>query len=466
MMSQDEFSRIVGAARLEVSQSHVNFHGGDPVFPSSMCLASGMGAALAMIGSGIDEIWAARTGRRQEINIDLNHAAFFMSSMWLLKINDEAATETDDLGPLPVEGLFKCRDERWVSISCVFPPLTNGTLEVLGCAQDRKSAAAAIAQWDSFDLERALTEKDLSGVVIRSEKEWLSHPQGMATSDLPVVELEQIGDAPPMPLPEGLQPLAGLRVLDLTRVLAGPTVSRTLAEFGADVLQISAPHHPDLNSSQADTGHGKKRAHLNINNPADEHRLRELIGDADVFSQSFRTGRLANRGFSPEQVAAANPGIIYVSENCYGHTGPWIHKRGFDSNARATSGVLLKHEQPGDRPDPERLHFAMHDYATGCWGAYGVLQALIKRATVGGSWQVRVSLNQTAQWFLRLGAPYDPAAAPSQADLWAMFSDYSEFNDSSYGRLERLKPVLQMSETEPVWEGPTLRPGESEASWG
>ena len=465
MMTQKEFARIIDASGVSFPQSATSFKGGDPVFPSPMCLASGMGAAMAMVGSGIDDIWAARSGRRQEINVDLNHAALFMSSMWLLKVDGEVATTMDELDDLPVEGLFKCRDGKWISISCVFPPLTNGTLEVLGCESDRDSAAAAIAEWESFELEEALTERDLSGVVIRNEKEWLNHPQGHAASSLPVVELEQIGDAPPSPLPEGTRPLSGLRVLDLTRVLAGPTVSRTLAEFGADVLHIGAPHLADLKSSQADTGHGKRRAHINIDKPEDKRLLRELMRDADIFSQSFRTGHLAQRGFSPEQVAAASPGVIYVSENCYGHKGPWIHKRGYDSNVRAASGVLLLHEQPGAPADPERLHFAMHDYATGCWGAYGVLAALKKRAEVGGSWHVKVSLNQTARWFLSLGTPYDQSASQTQTSLWEMFNDYSEFSESSYGQLQRLKPVLQMSETAPVWQGPTLKPGESKPEW-
>ena len=145
---------------------------------------------------------------------------------------------------------------------------------------------------------------------------------------------------------KGITPLSGLRVMDMTRVLAGPTVARTLAEFGADILHITARHLPDLTSAQADTGHGKRRTFLDLNDPEDLLQLRHLVKGADVFNQSFRTGRLANRGFSPDQVAAMRPGIIYVSENCYGHHGPWQHKRGYDSNVRAASGVLMQHENP------------------------------------------------------------------------------------------------------------------------
>lgn len=464
-MTQAEFARLITAAGQQLPQSTIRFRGSDPVFPSPMCLASGMGSALAMVGSAIDDIWTSRTGRRQVIDIDLNHAALFMSSMWLLKIDGHAATTTDDLGSLPVEGLFQCADGKWISISCVFPALTNGTLEVLDCDPDHDAATKAIAGWNSFELEEALTARDLSGVVVRTEDEWLNHPQSSATGTLPVVELECIGEAPVSPLPDGDRPLTSLHVLDLTRVLAGPTISRTLAEFGAEVLHIGAPHLPDLNSSQADTGHGKRRAHLNLNVTADQQCLRELIRGADVFSQSYRTGRLARRGFAPEQVADLKPGIIYVSENCYGHSGPWMQKRGYDSNVRAASGVLLVHEQPGDPIDPQRLHYAMHDYGTGCWGAFGVLQALKKRAEIGGSWHVKVSLNQTARWFMRLGIPYDPVVAPTQDVLWDMFANYSEINESSYGQLQRLRPVIQMSETVPTWQGPTLKPGESEPRW-
>ena len=173
-----EFDRLVRAAGLDLPQSGIQFLGGDPVFPSAMCLATGMGSAMGMVGSAIDDIWAAQSGRRQEIAIDLTYAALFMSSMWLLRINGEPATESDDLGPLPAEGIFRCADGRWLSISCVFPPLTEGTLEVLDCAADPDAVRQAISKWNSFELEQALTERDLSGVVIRSHDEWLAQPPG------------------------------------------------------------------------------------------------------------------------------------------------------------------------------------------------------------------------------------------------------------------------------------------------
>ena len=430
-----------------------------------MCLASGMGSALAMVGSAIDDIWAARTGRRQEIAVDLTHAALFMSSCWLLNIDGHPATDEDDLSSLPAEGIFQCADGRWLSISCVFPSLTLGTLEVLGCDADPDAVREAISKWNSFELEQALTDQDLSGVVVRSHDEWLEQPQGKAMRDIPVIEIERIGDAPPTPLPQGERPLSGLRVMDLTKVLAGPTVARTLAEFGADVLHIGAQHLSDLIYCQADTGHGKRRTFLDLTRTDELAHLRRLITDADVFNQSYRTGRLANRGLAPEQVAELRPGIIYVSENCYGHHGPWQHKRGYDSNVRAASGVLMVHENPGDAVDPDRLHYAMHDYGTGCWGAYGVLKALDKRAKEGGSWHVKISLNQTARWFMRLGNQYDPALSPTHEALKALFTDYSETVESSYGQLQRLRPVLQMSETTPYWQAPTVVPGENDAVW-
>lgn len=464
-MDLNEFKRIADAAGGFRSESRIRFDGGDPLFPSPMCLATGMGSALGMVGSAIDDIVVLRGGDRQDISIDLTHAGLFMSSMWLLKIDGIPATQKNDRAPLPAEGLFRCRDGRWISISCVFPSLTNGTLAVLHCEPERSKVAEAISTWNSFELEDALTAKDLSGVVVRDQAEWLLHPQGKALKDRPVVELERIGDAPVTPLPDGNAPLEGLRVLDSTRVLAGPAISRTLAEFGADVLHIGSPSLPDLFSAQIDTGHGKRRAHLDLAVGEDDRKLRQLICEGDIFSQSYRTGHLARRGFAPEDIARMKPGAIYVSVNCYGHDGPWQAKRGYDSNARAASGLLLMHEKLAQAEPLERLQYAMLDYATGCWGAFGVLEALKKRAEFGGSWHVKVSLNQTAQWFLRLGVPYDPRNAADRQTLQEAFSRYSETCESSYGELERLKPVIGMSATPPRWIGPTLKPGESVPSW-
>ena len=385
--------------------------------------------------------------------------------MWLLKIDGEPAITRFPTQPSPADGVFQCADRRWVFTASGFPRLGAGTLEVLGCQPDRDAVIQAVAKRESAELEESLTARGLTGVVVRTHDEWLEHPQGEAIRDVPAVVIERIADAPPTPLPAGGRPLSGLRVLDTTRVLAGPTVARTLAEFGADVLQVGVPHVPDLVFNQADTGHGKRRAFLDLTRPEDSGRMRQLLVHADVFSQSDRAGSMKRLGFGPDEVAALRPGIIYMSENCYGHVGPWEAKRGFDMNAQATCGIYGLHQAPGETLPRGGVAMAMNDYGTGYWGAYGVLRALLRRAQEGGSWHVKVSLSQTARWFMRLGTPYDKASGLADADLLALADRYREARDSAYGRLSRLKPIIQMSETPPSWELGTELPGSHQPVW-
>ena len=215
----------------------------------------------------------------------------------------------------------------------------------------------------------------------------------------PAVIIERIGDAPPKPIPGGELPLNGVRVIDNTKVLAGPTISRTLAALGADALHIGAPDVADLQAAQADTGHGKRRAHVDFDTADGRDTLWNLLEDADIFSQSYRAKSLARRGLSPEALAERCPGIIYISENAYGQFGPWQEKRGFDGNVQAASGI--HHVQQKDMASMMGVGpaIALNDYGTGYWGAYGALEALRRRSIEGGSWHVRVALGQTAAWF-------------------------------------------------------------------
>ena len=164
---------------------------------------------------------------------------------------------------------------------------------------------------------------------------------GCGVASLPLIEIVRIGEAPPETLPRGERPLAGIRVLDLTRVLAGPTCARTLAEHGADVLKIIAPHLPDSGSVELDTGLGKLSTHLDLRNQQDVETLRTLVRGADVFSQSYRPGALAGHGFSPEALAEMRPGIVCVELRAWGREAPWRERRGFDTIVQTATGMAL-----------------------------------------------------------------------------------------------------------------------------
>ena len=348
-MKSIDLPRVAAAAKLPTPTSTVEFSGsGDPIYPSPMCLAEGTAGVLAMIAAEFDALSTAQSGTPQAAVIDPAHALATISSMWVLKVDGEPAM-TKLVDPMAAgQGVFQCADGRWLYLLSGFPHLVEKTMDVLGCSLD--NLEAHVAEHASDELEGKLVDANLTGVVIRDHAQWLEHPQGEALRDQPAVIIEKIGDAPKRPLPESA--LEGLRILDATRVLAGPTCAKTLAALGADVLHVGSASVPDMAAAQADTGAGKRRAYVDLSTPEGTATMRALIEDADVFSQSYRAKSLSRRGLGPEDAAAVRPGIIYVTENAYGDFGPWREKRGFDGNVQAASGIHVLHNPPVLRSIP------------------------------------------------------------------------------------------------------------------
>src|SRR5213082_3765325 len=287
--------------------------------------------------------------------------------------------------------------------------------------------------------------------MVRTTQQWAEHPQSAAVALLPLIEIERIGDAPREPLPPAARPLRGIRVLDLTRVLAGPTCARTLAEHGADVLRITGAHLPSLGYQELDTGHGKLAAHLDLRAPGDVDILRGLVRKADVFSQGYRPGTLANRGLSPEELSAIRPGLVYVSLCAFSHAGPWASRRGFDTVVQNVSGITTRQGQvfPGaEAGAPQFYPVSAIDYLTGYLMAFGAMVALARRAREGGSWLVRISLAQTGRWLVGRGeVPERELKDVPKEFTREELERWSTVSDTPAGRLHHLGPVMRLSET-------------------
>ena len=284
----------------------------------------------------------------------------------------------------------------------------------------------------------------------------------------PLLEITKIGDSPPEPFPEGDRPLSGIRVLDLTRVLAGPTCARTLAEHGADVLKITAPHLASIGSQEYDTGHGKLSAHLDLRESRDLDTLRDLIRNADVFSQGYRPGTLAGRGLSPEDLASLRPGIVYVTLSAFGRVGPWASRRGFDTVVQTVSGITARQGDlfPGAQPGPQFYPVSAIDYLTGYLMAWGALLALARRATEGGSWLVTISLAQTGRWLVGRGqVPENQLCEVPEDFTPEEIASWSTHSDLDIGRVSHLSPVLALSETQPHWSRPAVPLGTHNPEW-
>jgi crotonobetainyl-CoA:carnitine CoA-transferase CaiB-like acyl-CoA transferase len=438
--------------------------GTDPVLPTPFRIGVAGTATLAATGLAAAELWEIRSGRRQHVAVDLRRATASLRSGHYMKLGDgelSAARNT-------IMGVYPTKDARWSYLHCNFPNHRAAALGVLGVPEDRAAVARAVLNWNAADLEEAIIAAKGAGGMVRTREEWARHPQAAAIAALPLLEIVRIGDSPPEALPRGNRPLSGIRVLDLTRVLAGPTCARTLAEHGADVLKITGAHLPNLGYQEFDTGHGKLSAQLDLREQRDVDTLRGLVRETDVFSQGYRPGTLGNRGLSPEELAAIRPGLIYVSLCAFSHMGPWASRRGFDTVVQTVSGITSRQAEivPGKTPGPQFYPVSAIDYCTGYLMAFGAMVALARRAREGGSWLVRISLAQVGRWIVDLGeVPADAARdapaefTPDELERWSMVSD------TPSGRLRHLKPIVQLSETPPYWARPSVPLGYHKPEW-
>jgi crotonobetainyl-CoA:carnitine CoA-transferase CaiB-like acyl-CoA transferase len=443
----------------------VTFTGGtDPVLPTPFRIGVSGAATVAASGLAAAELWEIRTQRRQVVAVNLRQATASLRSGHYMSLGDGKLSAARN----NIMGVYPSRDGRWSYLHCNFPNHRAAALKVLGVTEDRDAVARAVAKWDAVDLEEAIIAAKGAGGMARTNEEWAKHPQATAIAALPLLEIIRIGDSAPEPLPAAKRPLSGIRVLDLTRVLAGPTCARTLAEHGADVLKITAARLPNLGYQEWDTGHGKLSAQLDLRVPNDVEILRALVRQADVFSQGYRPGSLASRGLSPEELAALRPGLVYVSLSAFGHAGPWASRRGFDTVVQTVSGMTIRQAEvvPAKTPGPQFYPVSAIDYCTGYLMAFGAMVALTRRAREGGSWLVRISLSQVGKWIADLGEV--PAAA--LRDVPAEFSraeleNWSMVSETPSGPLRHLKPVVQLSETQPHWARPSVPLGYHRPEW-
>jgi crotonobetainyl-CoA:carnitine CoA-transferase CaiB-like acyl-CoA transferase len=446
------------------ADGEVTITGKDPVFSTKFKIGETVSAVLAGVGTAVNDVHELKTGRRQKVSIDVRHGAATLRSGDYARQQDASGNYGPLINPSyrAMAGLtqpFPTRDGRWVLPHFSLPNLQARMLKLLGCEATPESVAKAVAKWDALDLEAAIDEHRVCGGMVRTNAEWLAEEHGKVLAAKPIVEVIKIADSAPEPMPAGERPLDGIRALDLTRILAGPTCARTLAEHGADVLMVTAEGLPQIPHAVIDTNHGKRSIFLDLKNPQDNATLKTLVRDADVFSQGYRPGMIEQLGFSPEELAKVRPGIIYTSISCYGADGPFSHRAGWEQVAQTMTGIC--HEGTPDRP--QLLPAAANDYTTGYLGAYGILLALARRATEGGSYHVRVSLCQSGMFIYRQG---DVGYQQSGMDLNETELDQLLVESQpASGKVRHLGPVLRMSETQPFWDKPTPVLGGDKPQW-
>ena len=442
----------------DAALQHVTLTGAEAVLPSSFAVGTAAQATIAAAALAAGELWRLRSGRRQSVGVDMRAAAIEFRSERYLRVDGKVPAEYHD----SIAGLYRCGDGRWVRLHTNLPHHCSGLLKLLGCEHDRGAVQRTLDGWAAEKLEDAAAEAGLVVTACRTFAEWDAHPQGRAVATLPPFSIEQIGDAPAMPLPAAERPLAGIKVLDLTRIIAGPVCGRTLAAHGADVLLVTAPHLPSMRPLVIDTGRGKLSTSFDLRQASGRDTLAALVRDTDVLVQGYRPGAVAAFGFGPEDVARMRPGIVYVSLCAYSHAGPWAGRRGFDSLVQTASGFNTAEAEAFSQGRPKELPTQELDHATGYLLAFAAMTALKRRAERGGSWHVRCSLAQTGFWLRSLGRVDGTTCPdPRSADV----RDLLEELPSGFGRLTTVRHAATMSETPPRWARQSVPLGADPPAW-
>jgi CoA-transferase family III len=436
----------------------IEITGTDPVLPSSFAVGAFAGASVGVAAVAGAEVGRLRGCSSPAVRIDLTRAAAAFRSERHFRIGDQTPPDLWD----QLSGYHRAGDGRWLQLHTNFAHHRAAAIAALRLPEDAERA----------DIERSLVDREADAAaeavvaaggcaaLLRSPAEWAVHPQAAAVRSEPLVAIERIGEAS-APLPAGGErPLSGIRVLDLTRVLAGPVCGRFLAALGADVLHVGAANLPTLPFLDLDTGFGKRSCHIDLGDPSGVARLRELASSADIVVDAFRPGALAGLGLGPDDLIAVRPALIHVSIDAWGWSGPWAARRGFDSLVQTGTGIVAEEWAASGGASPRPLPCQALDHGTGYLAAAGACVALARRIERGGGYRVRLSLAATASWLSDLGRVPGGIDAPEMDG-----APHTVTVASPIGPLTHVNAPAAFSPNPLRWDAPPPRPGADAAAW-
>ena len=424
--------------------------------------------AIACVGVALLAAAALHAGRGgeqwRELRLDRRHVAAAVRSEAWVRVNGEPA----GAGFAPLSRFWPAAG-GWVRTHANYPWHREALLRALRCGEDPEGVAAAIAGLGAVEVEDLVTGAGGVAAAVRTEADWQASPAGQAVAAARLVEgglgrdagwdgVYSIGGAAPRRRPAGTLPASGVRVLDLTRVIAGPVATRYLAALGADVLRLDPPEHPELRSQAYDQLLGKRSALLDFGAPGGSARLHELLAEADVLVHGYRPHALDRFGLAPQALAERHPGLVVVSLSAWGRNGPWGERRGFDSIVQAASGIAVTESPDGERPGA--LPCQLLDHGTGYLCAAAVLRGLAAQATRGGTLFRELSLARTGYWLL--GQPRAAAAAPAAASDPAAWLTTVAAAD---GPVTVIRPPGQLDGRELAWPSPLTGYGTDQPAW-
>ena len=443
--SADLFLASIGAALDHTGQ--VSFTGNESlpsVYAATDLAAASIGAASLVVARLMDGT--------PTVEIDRRLASLWFG--WSFKADGWEPPPVWD----PVAGDYRAAD-GWIRLHTNAPRHRQAALSVLDVPAERDAVAAAVLRWNKDELEARIVEAGGCAAAMRPSADWLTHPQGAAVSAEPLIARAS-HDAPPKAWrPHPGRPLAGIRVLDLTRVLAGPVATRFLAGYGAEILRID-PLDWDEGAVIPEVTLGKSCARLDLHKAKDRARFESLLAGADMLVHGYRADALESLGYGEAARRGLNPTLIDVSLNAYGWTGPWRGRRGFDSLVQMSAGIAATGMTEFQRDRPTPLPVQALDHATGYLMAAAAVDALTRRQRGDGATTARLSLARTACLLAEGGVKEHGAAFAASYVDW---QDDSEMTD--WGPARRLRPPARIEGAPLRWDRPASRLGSAEANW-
>jgi crotonobetainyl-CoA:carnitine CoA-transferase CaiB-like acyl-CoA transferase len=399
------------------SGGKLTFYGQDPIVPSGFRFGAMAAVGLAARSVALAALWKSRTGEAQDIHVDVRKAlrrfcGFFEGKWETLNGRSPLLLPRDN--PFFELPLFrKTRDGRHMVTLNIYPGLQSRALNFLRCSNSTESIGNAILQWRAEELEAAAAEAGLVFGMVRTNEEFRKELQYTEVlSKMPLITLEKIGESEPVPLKHGAKsPLEGIRAFGLGHVIAGAAIGRDLAYYGADVLNIWRPNDAEIEAFAWDVQVGMRSTLLD-GSKEDRATFDRLLKNADVFFSNRRPGYLERYGLTAEELSQKRPGLIHAKVVLHGERGPWANRVGFDEIGAAVSGLFTIEGTPTQPKSPAIIPIC--DNVVGWLGTVGVLEALRRRASEGGSYRVVVSLTRTVLWLLSMGI-FDKAYAQDTA---------------------------------------------------
>ena len=422
--------------------------------PSCFSVSDLAAASIGAAGLAVAELERSTFGKSSPVQVNLRLASLWFG--WSIRpVGWKLPAPWD-----PIAGDYPTAD-GWIRLHTNAPHHRAAALVVLGVSAEKSEVERAVVSWNAETLETAIVENGGCAAAMRSTSVWADHDQGQRVREEPAVAIQTIEEGGRLVWqPTREKPLHGLRILDLTRVLAGPVATRFLAGFGADVLRIDPPAW-DEPAVVPDVTLGKRCARLDLRETTGRDQFVQLLSQAHVLVHGYRADALEAIGLGAEACRRIRPGLVDVSLNAYGWSGPWRNRRGFDSLVQMSTGIAEAGMRAFGKDRPTPLPVQALDHATGYLMAAAVIRGVTQNLVTGRGYEAKASLAGTAE--ILLNGPAGRLAASFEA---ARDDDYSqELERTSFGPALRLKGPLLIGGKAMQWEKPAAALGSSSATW-